>query len=136
MSTLKDILDALNNPDVNMIGIYGPGGIGKTTIAKEIGKHAEDKKLFNVVAFAEVAVKPDIKYIQQEIAEKLGLTFRDENPSGRARHLQQRLKQEEKVLFVLDNIWERLNLEDVGIPFGNDHKGCKLLLTARNSDVL
>ncbi|TXG65713.1 hypothetical protein EZV62_006988 [Acer yangbiense] len=136
MSTLKDILDALSNPDVHMVGIYGTGGIGKTMLAKEIGKHAEDKKLFNVVAFAEVAVKPDIKCIQHEIADKLGLTFHDESLSGRARSLQQRLKREEKVLLVLDNIWERLNLEDVGIPFDNDHKGCKLLLTARNLDVL
>ncbi|TXG65745.1 hypothetical protein EZV62_007020 [Acer yangbiense] len=136
MSTLKNIIDALSNPDVNMVGIYGTGGIGKTTLAKEIVQHAEDKKLFNVVAFAEVAVKPDKKNIQQEIADKLGLTFREESVSGRARSLRQRLKQEEKVLLVLDNIWDKLDLEDVGIPFGNDGEGCKLLLTARILDVL
>ncbi|KAK2633598.1 hypothetical protein Ddye_028435 [Dipteronia dyeriana] len=136
MSTLKNILDALSNPDVSMVGIYGAGGIGKTTLAREIAGQAEDKKLFQVVAFVAVAVKPDIKGIQQEIADKLGLTFREESASGRARRLQERLKQEEKILLVFDNIWERLNLEDVGIPFGNDHKGCKLLLTARSLDVL
>ncbi|TXG65739.1 hypothetical protein EZV62_007014 [Acer yangbiense] len=136
MSTLTNILDALGNPDVNMVGIYGTGGIGKTMLAKEIAQHADDKKRFNVVAFAEVAVKPDIKEIQQEIADKLGLTFREESISGRARSLRQRLKQEEKVLLVLDNIWDKLDLEDVGIPFGNDGEGCKLLLTARILDVL
>ncbi|KAK3200420.1 hypothetical protein Dsin_023835 [Dipteronia sinensis] len=135
-STLENILDALSNPDVNMVGIYGTGGIGKTTLAREIAGQVEDKKLFHVVAFAEVAVKQDIKEIQQEIADKLGLKFPEESVSGRARRLQERLQQEEKILLVLDNIWERLNLEDVGIPFGNDHKGCKLLLTARSLDVL
>ncbi|TXG65725.1 hypothetical protein EZV62_007000 [Acer yangbiense] len=136
MSTLKNILDALSNPYVNMVGIYGTGGIGKTTLAKEIAQHAEDKKLFNAVSFAKVGVKPDIKEIQQEIAEKLGLTFLEESPSGRARSLRRRLKQEEKVLLVLDNIWDKLELKDVGIPFGNDGEGCKLLLTARILDVL
>ncbi|TXG65722.1 hypothetical protein EZV62_006997 [Acer yangbiense] len=104
MSTLKNILDALSNPDVNMV---------------------------------EVAVKQDIKEIQKEIADKLGLTFTsEESVSGRASRLQQRLKQEEKVLIVLDNIWDKLDLELVGIPFGNDCEGCKLLLTARILDVL
>ncbi|TXG65720.1 hypothetical protein EZV62_006995 [Acer yangbiense] len=135
MSTLKEILDALNNPNVNMVGIYGAGGIGKTMLARAIAKHGEDKKLFDVVAFVEVAVKPDIKEIQQEIADKLGLTFHEESVSGRARRLQERLKQE-KVLLILDNIWAMLKLEEVGIPFGNDHKGCKFLLTARSLDVL
>ncbi|KAK2640660.1 hypothetical protein Ddye_028455 [Dipteronia dyeriana] len=135
-STLENILDALSNPDVDMVGIYGSGGIGKTTLAREIAGQAEDKKLFDVVAFAEVAVKPDIKGVQQEIADKLGLTFREESVSGRARRLQERLEQEEKVLLVLDNIWERLNLEEVGIPFGYEYKRCKLLLTARSLDVL
>ncbi|TXG65706.1 hypothetical protein EZV62_006981 [Acer yangbiense] len=135
MSTLRKILDALSNPDVNTVGIYGAGGIGKTTLVRAIAEHAEGKKLFEVVAFAKVAVNPDIKEIQQEIADKLGLKFPEESVSGRARRLQERLQQE-KVLLVLDNIWARLNLEEVGIPFGKDHKGCKLLLTARSLDVL
>ncbi|TXG48780.1 hypothetical protein EZV62_024655 [Acer yangbiense] len=136
MSTLEDLLNGLRNPDVNMVGIYGPGGIGKTMLARAVAKHAEDKKLYDVVAFGEVTEKPNIKEIQQEIADKLGLTFREESTSGRARILQERLKQEKKVLLVLDNIWEGLILEEVGIPFDNDHMGCKLLLTARSLDVL
>ncbi|WRX25550.1 WD40 repeat - like 10, partial [Theobroma cacao] len=30
----------------------------------------------------------------------------------------------------------RLDLKEVGIPFGNQHKGCKILLTSRDRDVL
>ncbi|TXG65726.1 hypothetical protein EZV62_007001 [Acer yangbiense] len=105
-----------HNKGKGRIGIYGTGGIGKTTLVRDVAAQAEDKKLINVVAFAEVAVKPDIKEILLEIADKLGMAFREESVSGRARILQQRLKQEEKVLLVLDNIWERLNLEDLGIP--------------------
>lgn len=37
---------------------------------------------------------------------------------------------------ILDNIWENLDLLAVGIPHGNDHKGCKILLTARSEDTL
>ncbi|TXG65740.1 hypothetical protein EZV62_007015 [Acer yangbiense] len=65
MPTLKNILDALSNPDVKMVGIYGSGGIGKTMLAREIAGQAEDKKLFDVIAFAKVAVKPDINNFQE-----------------------------------------------------------------------
>ncbi|XP_021283020.1 probable disease resistance protein At1g58602, partial [Herrania umbratica] len=48
----------------------------------------------------------------------------------------ERLKKEKKILVVLDDVWARLDLEQVGIPFGDQHKGCKILLTSRNRDVL
>ncbi|WRX22956.1 NB-ARC - like 10 [Theobroma cacao] len=40
------------------------------------------------------------------------------------------------ILVVLDDIWARLDLEEVGIPLGDQQKGCKILLTSRDQDVL
>ncbi|CAI9299246.1 unnamed protein product [Lactuca saligna] len=42
---------------------------------------------------------------------------------------------EEKVLIILDDIWEQLVLSDLGIPCGNEHMNCKILLTSRRMDV-
>ncbi|KAH9752711.1 Disease resistance protein [Citrus sinensis] len=133
-STLEAIKKALI--DVSIIGVYGMGGIGKTTLVKEVSRQAMEAKLFDMVVFSEVSQTPDIKKIQQEIAEKLGLELREEVESGRASRLFERLRNEKKILVVLDNIWKHLNLETVGIPFAEDHKGCKLLLTARDRSVL
>ncbi|KAJ0078514.1 hypothetical protein Patl1_24463 [Pistacia atlantica] len=41
-----------------------------------------------------------------------------------------------KILLILDNIWEDLDLAIVGIPSKDDRGGCKLLLTIRVHDVL
>ena len=60
----------------------------------------------------------------------------DEAEYRRASKLYDRLKSENKILVILDNIWKHLELETVGIPFGNNHKGCRLLLTARDNTVL
>ncbi|KAH9688216.1 AAA domain-containing protein [Citrus sinensis] len=136
MSTLNDILDALKNPDVNMLGIYGMGGIGKTTLAKEVARKAENEKLFDQVIFVEVSQIQDIRKIQGEFADKLGLTLHEETESGRARSLCNRLKKEKRILVILDNIWENLDFQAVGIPHGDGHKGSKVLLTARSLDVL
>ncbi|ESR46264.1 hypothetical protein CICLE_v10003410mg [Citrus x clementina] len=136
MSTLNDILGALRNPDISMLGICGMGGIGKTMLAKEVARKAKNDKLFDLVVFSEVSQSPDIRKLQGEIADKLGLTFREESESGRARRLFSRLKKEKRILVILDNIWEYLDLQVVGIPHGDGDKGCKVLLTARSLEVL
>ncbi|XP_052486017.1 disease resistance protein At4g27190-like [Gossypium raimondii] len=47
-----------------------------------------------------------------------------------------RLKNELRILIILDDIWESINLkEKIGIPIGDDHKGCKVLLTTRRQQV-
>ena len=86
--------------------------------------------------FSEVSQNPNIKMIQRDITEKLDLVFCEEVESRRANRLYERLKGEKKILIVLDNIWKHVDLESVGIPFGDEHKGCKVLLTARHRNVL
>ncbi|XP_058211526.1 disease resistance protein At4g27190-like [Rhododendron vialii] len=39
------------------------------------------------------------------------------------------------ILVILDDVWKRVELNDIGIPFGDDHKGCKILVTSRNEEV-
>ncbi|KAH9688159.1 Disease resistance protein [Citrus sinensis] len=124
MSILNEITDALKNGDVNTLGIYGIGGIGKTTLAKEVARRAENDKLFDQVVFSEVSESQDIRKIQREIADKLGLKFDEESES------------EKRILVILDNIWGNLDLKAAGIPHGDDHRGCKVLLTARTLDTL
>ncbi|KAH9733874.1 Disease resistance protein [Citrus sinensis] len=136
LCALKSVQNALTDANVSIIGVYGMGGIGKTTLVKEVARQAREDKLFDRAAFSEVSQTLDIKKIQQEIAENLGLVLQEETESRRASRLYERLKKEEKILIILDNIWKCVDLEAVGIPFGDDHKGCKLLLTARDRNAL
>ncbi|KAL5853780.1 hypothetical protein ACOSQ3_008898 [Xanthoceras sorbifolium] len=135
-SILKDVINALSTSDVNMVGIYGMGGVGKTTLAKQVATQAKRDRLFDKIIFVEVSESPDIKNIQGVIADNLGLQFTEDTTSGRANRLCDRLKKEEKILLILDNIWGSIDFEKVGIPFENDRKGLKLLLTTRNRNVL
>ncbi|KAL9437142.1 hypothetical protein AB3S75_023061 [Citrus x aurantiifolia] len=80
-SALNGVLDALINPDVNMIGVYGMSGIGKTMLVKEAARQVEEDKLFDEVVFAEVSQTPDVKRIRGEIADQLGLSFSEGSPN-------------------------------------------------------
>ncbi|XP_044498459.1 uncharacterized protein LOC123220334 [Mangifera indica] len=135
-STLDCLHDALKDNSINIIGLHGMGGIGKTVLLKQVAALVEANKLFDVVIFVEVTPTPNIKKIQGDIADYLGLMFREETVHGRASKLLNRLKKERNMLVILDNIWESLDLRDVGIPVGDDHEGCKLLLTSRDREVV
>ncbi|WJX17439.1 hypothetical protein P8452_07357 [Trifolium repens] len=135
-SLKEEIVKALSNPNSRNIGIYGLGGVGKTTLVEEVMLKAKQLKLFDKVVITHVSQNPDFKTIQGEIADLLGLRFDEETIFGRANRLRQRIKMEKSILVILDNIWSMLDLKKVGIPIGNEHNGCKLLMTSRNQDVL
>ena len=136
MQTLTGVLEALKDPKINRIGVYGMGGVGKTMLAKEVVKQAQKDQWFDKYLFLVVSKDPVLKNIQREMAEQLGLKLEVESESVRGDQLRERLKQEKKTLIIIDDIWKHLNLEDLGISFGDDQKGCKLLLTSRFYTVL
>ncbi|PON59555.1 AAA+ ATPase [Trema orientale] len=129
----EEIMEALRDPEVSKIGVYGMGGIGKTMLAKEVARQATKEKLFGVVAITTVSQTPNLQKIQRDIAEGLNLRFGEvESTRERAHRLQTKLKEEKKdILIILDDIWKRLDLVEVGIHFGDGQKGCKILLTSR-----
>ncbi|EOY20453.1 NB-ARC domain-containing disease resistance protein, putative [Theobroma cacao] len=131
-----EIVESLKDASINLVGVYGMGGVGKTTLVKEVARQVKEDKLFDSVVMAAVTQTPDIQKIQNQIADILGLKFDEQSMTGRACRLSERLKKETKILVVLDDIWARLDLEEVGIPLGDQQKGCKILLTSRDQDVL
>ncbi|KAG5036920.1 hypothetical protein JHK86_017760 [Glycine max] len=165
-SIMEQIMATLvEDPTVKMIGVYGRSGVGKSTLIKAIAKIARDKKLFNVVAFSEITDNPNLKQVQEDIAYPLGLKLEGEGENVRADHLRRRLKKEkENTLIILDDLWDRLDLNRLGIPLDGDvddndlskktnsdnqgpqgptkekslgdYKGCKILLTSRKQNVL
>ncbi|XP_044482852.1 probable disease resistance protein At4g27220 isoform X2 [Mangifera indica] len=131
-SIMKNVWDALNDENVYTIGVYGMGGIGKTTLVQKVG--GEAKKLFEDIVFVEVTQNLDIKRVQTEISDTLGVKCANE--TERANKLYQRLRSGKKILLILDNIWEDVDLKTIGIPSKADRGGCKLMFTTRDLHVL
>ncbi|XP_022999581.1 probable disease resistance protein At4g27220 [Cucurbita maxima] len=136
ISVMNEIIAALIDSKVSMVGVYGMGGVGKTMLVKEISRHVREVRLFDEVVMVTIGQIPDIRSIQSKIGDMLSLSFKQESVEGRAALLQKRLKKENKILVVLDDMWEELDLETVGIPYGEDRERCKILITSRHHHVL
>ncbi|KAB1671537.1 hypothetical protein [Gossypium barbadense] len=128
-------MEAINAKGVNMIGLHGMPGVGKTTLAKEVGKHAREQKLFDKVVMFTMSQNPNIRTIQDKVAEMFGLNFDKNTEEGRAEELFRSMQRVNKILVIVDDLWEEFKMESIGIPFGDDHEGCKILLTTRRQQV-
>lgn len=104
------------------------GGVGKTTLMKQVAKLVEKEKLYEEVVMVTLPQNPDLKRIQSDIANQLGLKMPPEqgDVSMRACKLSERLRQGKTVQVILDNLWGRLEVADVGIPHRQECKGCNI----------
>ncbi|TYG46742.1 hypothetical protein ES288_D11G280400v1, partial [Gossypium darwinii] len=132
------VMAALDDDNINIIGVYGMGGVGKTTLVKEAARQiiAKEKKLFDEVILVAITQASNISNIQNEITEKLGLKIEERSVDVRAARLHDRLKKINKVLIILDDIWEEHDLDALGIPSVDKNKGLKILMTSRRLEVL
>ncbi|KAF7833688.1 Disease resistance protein [Senna tora] len=131
----EGLLEALKDDEVRMIGLYGMGGCGKTTMAKEVGKEAE--QFFNKVIFVVVSNPINIRKIQSKIASQLD-NFKlpeEEEPELRAKRLFMKLTSGENILIILDDVWEILDFKEIGIPTNENQRGCTVLITTRKLNV-
>ncbi|KAK9291146.1 hypothetical protein L1049_009334 [Liquidambar formosana] len=133
---MDEIMAALKDDKINAIGICGLGGVGKTTMAKKVGKRAKAEKLFDETVMTVVTLNPDPEKIQAEIAKRLDLEFKgkDDFPE-RAKKLQKKLMGGKRHLIILDDVWKVLDLKEIGIPFGGVYMGCKVMLISRSQEV-
>ena len=128
----NQLLEALQDDSSYMIGLYGMGGSGKTTLVKAVGNKAKALNLFDRVVLATVSQSPNVEKVQDEIADLMGLKLSQNSKAGRARGISFGLQSNGRVLVILDDVWAKLKLEDIGIPSNGE---CKVLLTTRLRQV-
>ncbi|KAH7855237.1 hypothetical protein Vadar_022774 [Vaccinium darrowii] len=132
------IVHALEESSVNMIGVYGLGGVGKTTLALEVAEKMRRDGTFKQVSRATIPKGLTVEEIQSQLADGLNFKFdpNTDKMGSRAIQLWNKLTNGEKYLIILDDIWEKLDIKAIGIPITDVNKKCKVLLTSRDKDLL
>nr|GMC55560.1 NBS-LRR type disease resistance protein [Ipomoea batatas] len=131
-SNFEEIYGWLEDENVRSIGVYGMGGVGKTTLAKHIYNQMLKNESHVNVYWVTVSQDFNIRKLQDDIIRTVGVTISEENEEQRAAILRNHLVEKNAVL-VLDDVWDNIRLEKLGVPLRV--KGCKLILTTQSLDV-
>ncbi|KAJ9688082.1 hypothetical protein PVL29_014035 [Vitis rotundifolia] len=112
------------------------GGVGKTALLKNINNEFLTKTHdFDVVIWVLVSKDFVADKIQQAVGERLGLSWEeDETQEQRALKIC-RVMRRKRFLLLLDDVWEDLDLENIGIPLADQQNKCKVIFTTRSMDV-
>ncbi|PHT77569.1 hypothetical protein T459_21091 [Capsicum annuum] len=121
-----------------VIPIVGMGGIGKTTLAKEVYNHESILHHFDVRAWATVSQQHNIKKILLSLLQstiKMDDAIKTKGEAELADMLQKSLKRK-RYLIVLDDIWSCEVWDGMRRCFPTeDSPGSRILLTTRNNEV-
>ncbi|XP_066366259.1 disease resistance protein RGA5-like isoform X2 [Miscanthus floridulus] len=128
----------VSKQQLKIISIFGPGGLGKTTLAKAVYDrlHAE----FNLKAFVSVGRNPDMKEVLGGILLKLDKeSYADiHNKRWKQENLIDELRvvlKYKRYLIVIDDIWDIASWEIIKNALIYNDQGSRIITTSRSFEV-
>ena len=119
---LRQMEEFLGDDRASVLGIYGMGGIGKTTLLRMFHDHkligSNAGRGFDHIFFIKVSRVVDVEKIKKDIADQLGGTL------SSLLNL--------RFLLLLDDVWKEVDLASMRIPLPSPENGCKVIITARS----
>ncbi|KAG7547455.1 P-loop containing nucleoside triphosphate hydrolase [Arabidopsis suecica] len=119
------------------LGLYGMGGVGKTTLLARINnKFVEEVNEFDVVIWVDVSKDLQNESIQKQILKRLRLDkeWEHETEEEKASSIHNNLKRKKFVL-LLDDLWSEVDLIKIGVPPVTLENGSKIVFTTRSKEV-
>ncbi|XP_039169284.1 disease resistance protein RPM1-like [Eucalyptus grandis] len=124
-----------------VISVVGMGGLGKTTLVKQVYEDPEVKKHFMVHAWISLSPSPNIEEILQGMVQQiLRETEEPVPPLEEKDGLCQKmiikdLLQNARYLIIVDDAWHINDWDAIKHALPNNTCGSRIIITSRNSDL-
>ncbi|KAJ9692296.1 hypothetical protein PVL29_011383 [Vitis rotundifolia] len=133
-----EVCRCIQDEQLGIIGLYGMGGAGKTTLMTKVNnEYFKTCNDFEVAIWVVVSRPVSVEKVQEVIRNKLNIAedrWRNRTEDEKAVEIFNALKAKRFVM-LLDDVWERLDLQKVGVPSPNSQNKSKVILTTRSLDV-
>ncbi len=133
--TSKELIEILKQmgKNVGVLSLVGMGGIGKTTLAKEIYRHFENNDMFEKKSILMDVKGSAILDLQKQLAHDL---FKEKVRSqGQFNECFNRNK-DSKVLIIIDDVNNRSQFHDLILDINKLGLGSRIIITSRESNVV
>ncbi|XP_030441291.2 disease resistance protein RPM1-like [Syzygium oleosum] len=125
-----------------VIAVVGMGGLGKTTLVKQVYEDTEVKKHFMVRAWITLSQSPNIEEILQGMFRQIMSETEEPVPlleDNKDRLCQKMIikdfLQKARYLIVVDDVWRINEWDAIKHALPNNTCGSRIIITSRNSDL-
>ncbi|KAJ1261667.1 hypothetical protein BS78_09G048000 [Paspalum vaginatum] len=117
---------------VKVVSVVGYGGLGKTTVAKQVYESLKDK--FDCYAFVTVSRNPDMVELFRTILRDVS----GQEYAGDVQHLIEKISnflEDKRYFIVLDDLWDSKSWETIKCAFIKNSCGSRIITTTRKNEV-
>ncbi|KAH6812819.1 hypothetical protein C2S51_021837 [Perilla frutescens var. frutescens] len=136
---LKRLLSLLTEDTQHLvIGLWGTGGIGKTTIARKVYNHTDVSSSFKCFAWVCITQRCEIRSVLEDVLKQLTQGKKDHISSLSDTELVVQLckvQRSKRCMIVLDALWKIDHWTGLKHAFLIEGSNSKILLTTRNHDI-
>ncbi|XP_074277317.1 putative disease resistance protein At5g63020 [Silene latifolia] len=134
----RDVWKCIVDEKVGVIGLYGLGGVGKTTLLTKINNEFVHRNHeFKLAIWVVMSKQTKVDEMQEIIHNRVNL--KDANWHRKTEHEKAasiyKFLKGKKFVLLLDDMMERIDLARVGVPLSSDGNKGKVVFTTRFQEV-
>lgn len=128
---VEQLQECLRKKELKRICIWGPPGVGKTTIIENLHDAMDEVRQFDIIFWVTVDDK-SIRDIQEVLLKRLDVKAEEQSNDQRANLISEELKNMSYILF-LDEVSADINLKEIGIH--DEHRHGKVVFACRSRNI-